>query len=67
VRYREIIGEICDPAAAAKEAQRQRDRESKARRDITAAAAKKSDASRRYQQSLAAANDGIDRAKRALT
>lgn len=67
MRFREIIGEICDPAAAAKEAQRRRDREAKARRDIAAAAEKKADASHRYQQTLVNANDGIARAKRALT
>jgi len=46
VRFREIIGENGDPAAAAKEAQRRRDREAKARRDIAAAAEKKADANR---------------------
>jgi hypothetical protein len=67
VRFREIIGEICDPAAAAKDAQRRRDREAKARRDIAAAATTRADASHRYQQSLAKANDSIARAQRTLT
>jgi hypothetical protein len=64
MRLREIIGEGGDAMAAAKAAQRLRDRQAKARQDIAAAASKKAEASRRYQMATRAADDRLKSSRR---